>query len=525
MKRICVWGGGWSGLTAALELSESQECEVHLFESSHEFGGKVLGSVNDEQISTHAIRLISEYYPAFANVCSRVKVNEQQTLLDRWSPVEFFNFYASHQQQHNLISRRIDNGLLASLKLLNSAIFTFGININDVLSIRKVIKQFRQLSENQIEQLEADQISIEAYLSRYPLSLPAREFIFDYLGITVAARPQSTSTMSLDLMSKMFVGVHRCKAINSPQHKPYKSWVIDGPLGDRLLPPFLDELNKRGVKLYTNMALTAFNYDSGKPIAIANEQQQVTADAHILALHNKVIEQLGFGRAHPLQNEWSIGTIVALESLPKELKKINHKSITAVMDSPWAVVFAIWTTKDNGGLWSNEVKLPKGSQYILEITASRLENQGSTGKSFFECTPDEAAAELLKQISIQDEQLITELSPQFVFSNALSYTNSAHPDSSALQGPVQPNGYYWQLNAPIYTSSPETLPLASKTHVDNIFLCGESIKCDYPYIKTPTLELASETAKNAAQKVFSYLSINHHVPQDYPKRFKTRQKI
>jgi len=494
-KKICIWGGGWSGLTAALELSESNECEIHIYEASETLGGKILGSVNENKISTHAIRLISEYYPAFADVCSRIPTDENKTLLDRWSPVEFFNFYSSTKNKSHLINRALDKSFSGNLELLKAVLFTFELRIADIYSIYKAIKKFRSLDEEKIQELEEEKLTVEAYLDTYKLSDTAKDFLFTYLGITVAARPTSTSTMSLDLMSKMFVGVHRSKHLTKSTHKNYKSWVIDGPLGDRLLPPFLKELEKRGVNLHTNKALTSFDVASEKTKAIVNGEEVVEGDAHILALNNKVIEYLGFGRENkPLQNEWSIGGIVPLKTMPKSLAQINYKTVTAVMDSPWAIVFVVWAKNKEGGLWSDEVNSPEDTKYFLEIVTSRLDSKGLNNKTFFECNPEEATREIFQQIGVE-EDLMPDLVSDFTFSDCLSYSNKTDKNKFSLYSPVNNDGYFWELYAPIYTSSPETLPLSIKTEMPDVFLCGEAITSSYAYIKTPTLELTSETAK------------------------------
>lgn len=525
-KKVCIWGGGWSGLTAALELSESNECEVHIYEASDTLGGKILGTVTKNKISTHAIRLISEYYPAFADVCSRIPVGKNKTLLDRWSPVEFFNFYSSKKNKKHLINRKLNNNFSGNLQLLKAALFTFELRIYDIFLIFKAIKKFRSFNEEKIQQLEEEKITVEEYLKTYKLSTKSKEFLFTYLGITVAARPNSTATMSLDLMSKMFIGVYRSHHLTKETHKNYKSWVIDGPLGDRLLPPFLKELEKRSVYLHTNTILSSFNTsDKQNPIALLNTGEKISADAHILALNNKVIEQLDFGREKlPLKNEWSVGGIVPLKSVPKALQQINYKTVTAVMDSAWAIVYVIWAKKSKGGFWSNNIEFPEETNYFLEIVTSRLDNKSTNDKTFFECNPKEASSEILQQIGV-DKHLISDLASKFTFSDCLSYTNNTLKDKFSLYGPTNSDGFSWKLYAPIYTSSPETLPLTIHTKIPSIFLCGEAVAGTYPYIKTPTLELTSETAKEAVQITFNYLKINQKVNQEYPERFFKRQKM
>ncbi|GAA4112070.1 hypothetical protein GCM10022393_10250 [Aquimarina addita] len=524
-KKICIWGGGWSGLTAALEASESSDCEVHLYESSTNFGGKVSGTVSEkDKISTHAIRLISEYYPAFADVCSRIPTVDNKTLLDRWSPIYYFNFSSTSKNKVHKVHRKINKSFIGNIQLLRAALFTFRLRLKDIIKVAKAIKAFRILNEDEIKDLEEKRVSIKEYFEKYNLSDKAKDFLFTYLGITVAARADSMASMGMDLMSKMFIGTHRSNHLQENQYIQFRSWVIDGPLGDRLIPPFIAELQKRNVHLHTNSRLSGFKKTQGdKTIAKLNEHIEVEADAHILALNNKVIENLGFGRTHqPLNNEWSIGVIFPITSIPKSLEKISKKSVTAVMDSEWAIVFVIWCKESDGGLWSNDITFPKEYNYFLEVVASRLDKKGTTDKTFFECNPQDALNEILTQIGIHKNE-IPDIISNAKFCDNLEYVNESTEDKFSLYGPKNKEDYRWRLYAPIYTASPETPPLDQTTKCKHIYLCGEAVKTEYSYIKTPTLELTSETAKAVVQNIFDEFSIPQKVNQEYPSRFAKRQ--
>jgi len=521
--KICIWGGGWAGLTATLELLESDQCEVHIFEASDQWGGKVMGTrKEDGTFSTHAIRLISDYYPAFADVCSRVPVGNNGSLLDRWSPIEFFNFSVLRtKQKFHCVSREKDETFFSTIKLYWALRTTFRLRVRDVYNVYKAIKRFRSLTEDEIVALEKEGISVQEYLGERNLSDPAKDFLFTYLGITVAARPTSMASMSMDLMSKMFIGVRRSKHLEAAKFKNYRSWVVDGPMGDRLIPPFIEELKKRNAIMHTNAALAKLEQqpDGKTTIAHLKSGETIEADAHLLALNNKVIEQLGLGRkGQPLKNEWSIGMSLPLEEVPPSLQEFHPKSITATMDAPWGIVSVIWYLEGQGGLWSDEVDFSGTARQHMEIVASRLEHQGTNGKTFFECSPEVAAVEILKQIGIEDTW-IKKLAGKMRFSDNLEYVKEERKEGPYLYGPVNADGHAWRLHAPIYTASEESPPLNIKTEMPGVYLCGEAILAPYPYIKTPTLELTTETTKAAVQEVSHQLGLKLEVNQDYPPRF------
>jgi hypothetical protein len=525
-KKICIWGGGWAGLTAALELSESDQCEVHLFEATDQWGGKVTGARDLESgtFSTHAIRLISDYYPAFADVCSRVPAGEKGSLLDRWSPVEYFNFSVLRTKgKFHRVSRRKTGALLGALQLYWALRTTFGLKIRDIRNVGKAISRFRSLSEKEIDKLEEEEISVADFFAVGGLRLsPAAEhFLFTYLGITVAARTDSMASMSMDLMSKMFIGVKRSNHLESARHKAFRSWVIDGPMGDRMIPPFVDFLKERNVAMHTNAPIVKLEASVNNKTAVAYlpNGEKVEADAHLLALNNKVIEKLGLGRpGKPLDNDWSIGASVPLEKVPPSLQQFHGKSIIAVMDAPWGVVAVVWYRQKDGGLWSDEVDFSGVADQHMEIVASRLEEKGTNGKTFFECDPLTAAQELLAQIGIEKEW-VQKLAPKLRWSDNLKYVQEEAKDGPFLYGPVNPDGHAWRLHAPIYTASEKSPPLDVETSLPGVYRCGEAVRAPYPYIKTPTLELTTETTKAAVQMISDTLDLKLKVNQEYPARF------
>lgn len=525
MKKVCIWGAGWSGLTAALEASESQECEVHLYEATNRLGGKACGTVDCKNhiITTHAIRLITEYYHAFADICGRIPIAENQTLLDRLSPIDAMNFVSIEKSKTHVLSRKLDKERWKNFRFLLGVFSAYKLKFKDITGVRKALKKFRTLTEVQILQMETDKVSMQDFLSNYSLSETAKDFIFVFLGIVVAARPTSMASISMDLMSKLFMGAKRPKQFMTESFKNDKVWVVDGPVGDRLIPPFEQELRKRGVHIHLNAPLAGLEHaENEQTTAVLESGERVLADAHIVALNNKVLEKLELGRkGQALYNEWSFGAIYPLKELPAKFKDHNLKSLYVAIESPWAIAYIIWS-RGTEGLWSQEVEFPEGCEYLLEVVSSRMDYKGQRNKNFFECTPEEASKEILMQIGL-DALAIEGLYKDIIFCENLTYTNTAEEDTLSLYSKPNADGYRWKLYAPIYTASGETPPLAPITEFKHTYLCGEAIQIAYPYVKIPTLELCSETSKAAVQQVFDDLGMEQQVFQEYPERFAVRQ--
>lgn len=357
-KKVVIFGSGWAGLSCALELSEFSDLDIHLCEIDDTIGGKTKDTViGDGRIKTHAIRLVSDYYHAFADICSRVPLKEgsKKTLLDRWSEVEYMNFssFRTKKTIHSL-SRRTSPDLKEKISLIQGLRSTFNFRLIDMLHIWRKLNLFRNLSGDEKAKLREDKITITEYLELSQLSESARKFVLDYLGITVAAKETSLASMSMDLMSKMFVGVARTHLFETDSKRGFRTWVIDGPLGDRLVQPLAHELRRRGVTFHLNTGIEDFGsaHEGLDTIEVANltSGDTIEADAFVLALNNKVLEELGFVRQlQGLQNEWSIGATFTLPYIPKVASNIHPKSVNAVMDSLWRIVYVIWRNQSHGG--------------------------------------------------------------------------------------------------------------------------------------------------------------------------------
>lgn len=518
-NKIVIYGGGWSGLTAALEVSQNPNNEVFLYESSNKFGGKVSGNVSEVgKASTHAIRLISEYYPSFFDVLSQIPIPEKkgETLMDRLSMIEFFYFRLELKgNRFYKITRNTNENLKGTFQIFKWAITIYKISFLDVFRIGRALRKFKALDKKELQDLNNKKII--DHLIDNKLSKKAIDFILNLTGITVAARPDSSAHMGMDLLYKMFIGVKRVSLIEKKQFKKGKNWIIDGPMEERLIPPFITELKRRGVNLSLNSPLKAIipnENNKGHGLAVMANGEVIEADAYIIALNNKVMDAVGIGKKDkngdtiPLKNEWSSGAIVPLKKVPKPFNDLNLKSVFATINSPWAIVGVIMAHKKDGGLWHNDVVFSEDAHCYLEIVVSRFDAPGFNGKTFFECTPAEVKRELLIQVGINDEDLLSELIPKMNLGDNISYSDITDKRTSAAHGPVNKDGKHWVLNAPIYTVNPSSQPLEIKTEFKNIFRAGESVKFDEQIIYTPTLELATETSKKAIEYATEFLSIS-----------------
>lgn len=244
--------------------------------------------------------------------------------MDRLSMIEFFYFRSELKGKHFYkITRNTNENLKGAFQIFRWAIKVYKLSFLDLFRIGLALRSFNKLDKKGLEVLNNKRII--DHLSDHKLSKEAIDFILNLTGITVAARPNSSARMGMDLLYKMFIGVKRSSLIEKQEYKEAKNWIIDGPMEERLIPPFIAELKKRGVDLNLNSPLKEIihNKNNGQGLAVMANGEVIEADAYIIALNNKVMDDVGVGKKDkngatiPLKNEWSSGAIVPLKKVPK----------------------------------------------------------------------------------------------------------------------------------------------------------------------------------------------------------------
>jgi len=534
-RKIIIVGGGWSGLCAALEASKDPKNEVHLYEADpSRLGGKVSGDVsNPKHPNTHAIRLISEYYPVFFEVLNSIPTleNPNNTLLTRLSPVEDFYFRTSGRDgQIRRMPRQQDQKKHSAIALLKAA-GDNGVGKTQILKTLFAVMTFQHKSKEEKEEMQ--HIPIKEYLKNQGLNNKTVDFLMNFMGITVAAKESSSALMGMDLLSKMFLGIERVEAIRQHRYLNDRNWIIDGPMQERLIPSFTAHLENQGVHIHLGQRLVSIEQQEEpeqQTTAIFQDTDQnlieVNGDAFVLGLNIKTLERLGFGRkdsngnTQSLDTEWSSGMIAPLEEIPEFYSTLNHRSAIATIDSPWGIVSMIMSHKSDNGMWDDAVEFPEKTVGFLEVVISQFNNKGSNGKTFLECTPQEAKEEILRQIGFTNESEIQALSEKLELGDNLSYVDqnevSEWLSQEAKIGPTNEDGKCWVLKAPIYPASAQTPPLDIDTHIPNVFIIGEACKHEGQQIQTPTLELVTENAQEAIRRVRKHLRSNQRVTTVIP---------
>lgn len=285
--------------------------------------------------------------------------------------------------------------------------------------------------------------------------------------------------------------------------KTFESQVVD------LL---VEVLEKRGVKFIYDSRMENIHQEKTGKIRIETVDKSSDTqlfDACIIAVPHETMWKVGLlDTQKPFDDEWSFGTQFPLEIVPENLEPFSGESYNLCFDAPWNIVFQI---QHNGSFWS-DIEFPETHPYNLSATCGSPFNKGSLyGKSFMNCTPDEALQEVLFQLGITDEQERGDLAKDAVVDPIyMKYTDDwqkyAELETVEL-GVLQANNHRWVDFSQIYVRSAEDPQISPKTKFDGVLLAGEVV--------TVPGNWEISTMEQAAQEVFDFLQTDHNVGMNF----------
>ena len=519
-KEVHIWGGGMSGMTVALELSHPlarKKAKAHgihlnitLHEKDNELGGKLIEKSSTTELSTHALRVFTGQYKECLRIWSEIPT-EEGDLVDRMSAFDSA-YFTTQSGKVRMVSRKHSDQWKSKVQLFRTARM-YGVPLSDFPKIIKLLRHYKNTPVPDREPLK--EVRAEDYLIQFGISKAGMCFLTNYAGVVVAATKDTSASSALDLMSKMFVGEELSSIAQSrPNISNAATFTVDGPVGQRLIPPMEQELRRRGVCVRCNEALSSLSFDlqsDRKVVAHVLGQSKIEADIHVLALHNTVTHRLlqPIAGVSPLQNEGSAGIVIPLSRIPKPFSERSFRSATVALDSPWALAASLMLPHSQGGLYHDDVDFPEGHIALLQIVASHFDGKSSNGKTVWESTPEEVVTEMLKQLDVE-ENCIPEMVAKAVFSRYLRYISGAERPSDLqngdLVGPLNSEGCSWVLENAIYNPKPNSPTRAiSFAHIDNLFLCGEGCSNSFPGFQVPTLEQVAGIAVEVSKQVLSQL--------------------
>jgi len=525
-NKILIAGGGISGLTAAFELSEDPNLDITIVESRENCGGKMIGYFNSDKqrFEEHSIRALSSTYFSLFNLFDRAN------LLHMLTPVDNYQFYQSGNNAVNdgqTTSKdsgnrvAIDRRAAIDLTTIESMITTFNLNKKDMLQlVQRIVHHVNASDEERAamaHEKAGDIIGIDDFDEH------TKRFITNWFGILTGARMHSKAVDIMDSFVLMFLPMSEAPVL--PEGEPSKSYCFNRPTSE-VIEALVNKLKTRGVKVITQARLLNMHHHNGK---VSIEVQASTADndhnlgidtlsqqrfdAAVMALPHEVLWKLGLMPQvkKPFNDEWSFGTQYPLSEVPEVFKPFLGKSYNLCFDAPWNIVFQV---QHRDGFWQ-DVEFPDSFDYNLSATCSSPFNKGALfGKRFMECSPEEAAEEILYQLGITDDAERKAIAEGGTIDAInLRYTEDwqVYADiETAEMGILQENGKRWVNLAQIYVRNADDELIDTATQWDNIVLAGEIVSVTGRW-KIPTMEQAATSGKQAAQALFDHLKIDKQV--------------
>lgn len=259
--RVIIVGGGWSGLAAAVELSQ-QPCELKIFEAGAVLGGRAR-SVNWQGIEVdNGQHLMLGAYRQMLALMQQLGIDADTVFSRQAIDLSIFD------PQHKLLKISSRGVLPAALNQLFHLWRSSGFN--SVLAVRRLQTQLNNSSVLQ-------DLSVDALLQRTNQPQRLIRQLWEPLTLAMLNTPiaeASAAVFANVLKATLFAGGNATELL-----------IPRLPLGEIFPIPAAAFLKRRGAEIALNNRAQALLIDNSRVIGIVDQYgQQHLADAVILAL-------------------------------------------------------------------------------------------------------------------------------------------------------------------------------------------------------------------------------------------------
>lgn len=487
---VAVFGSGVSGLTAATHLSENGFA-VTVYERENWFGGKTSNVLNEQG------------WPLAVNNRGHGKSYlHVNSMIERFgdglgilNPVDL-NF---------MLDEKLDEfvTLEAMVDLLKPACHS--IYREDMLKVRKAsieASKYDFSNGSGLSSLSFKQFVLRAGVKNETLPFLSRMY-------------RNFWAADLDANADVMV-LHPDASQTLPQFDYLKQTnIIDGPVSERLISPWIDYLKSLGVKFVHGVGIESFQLDSvGSDTAARvngvrlTNMTHVSHDAYVLAIGSFHASQIlpwmdedtfAASQRWTFTMHWHLRTPdtwppclmvgnFVLTEIEFSCAYIAHdKNANGWTELDWSTTDVAGTLVVTCMAEDDSMLLTKN---IEEMKTAFLRHS---------CIDEESAADLL---------VFGGMHPAYSYlpANTTRFESQTPP----LQGPIQENGYRWSMHHPLFIPRKGELRVPTQTRWENLVLAGEYVKSDW--IPLPTIEQASETGYKAAQALVNYFHRNSTDP-------------
>ncbi|MGZ3899248.1 MAG: hydroxysqualene dehydroxylase [Bacteroidia bacterium] len=492
--KVAIFGGGVAGLSAAHELI-NRNFEVEVFEASAVPGGKarsagVAGTgINGRRDlpCEHGFRFFPRFYKHVIATMREIPLQDNKgSVADNLVETEGIRL-ARFDKPSVSLPARFPRSLKELKKILNARLAnTLGLSDEDkndfALKIWQLMTSCEDRRKNEYERIswweftDADNHS-EAYQSI---------FVKGLTRTLVAARAEKASTKTGgDIFLQLIFDIAR-PGISSDR-------ILNGPTNQAWIDPWMEYLQKKGVKFHFNSPLKSFNANKESVVSAIvlneNREYKIQADYYLSALPVEAMAKVI--NADLLKIDPTLESIITLSKdvswmngsqffLTEDIEICKGHSI--YIDTPWAL-----TSISQKQFWPNFNLENYGDGKVKGILSIDISDWDSPGiiynKPARECTKDEIIeeiwAQLKKSLNIDGVEVLKD-----------SYIHHSYVDSDIEFETVKVNKEPLLVNT---INSWDQRPFAY-TRIRNLFLASDYVKT---YTDLATMEGANEAARRA----------------------------
>ena len=498
---VIVLGGGVGGMSAAHELVE-RGFRVTVFEKGSTPGGKArsfgvpdTGKGGRRNLpAEHGFRFFPGFYRHLPDTMKRIRYgNNRASVFDNL--VDTTEMQILFQgKQHLVVPSRFPRSLSDIRAVLTASGYlttSAGLTHDDIqLYCERVWRLLTSCEERRADELEGK--SWWSYIDAEGRSDAYKAYLGRTPRVLVAADPKVANTKTVgDILLQLL--------FNLGDPGVAADRVLNGPTNDVWIDPWLEYLRVRGVDYRFNALVTEIRCANGRIAAVRvrdnGRETEETADYYVAALPTERMAELI--REEMLNLDPTLAGIQTLAGhvdwmsgiqfyLREELPLIYGHQL--YLGSPWAL-----TSLSQAQFWYHdrtgfERDFGDGTvRTVLSVDVSDwTKTRGRNGKLAIECTRDEVAAEVWRQL----KESLPELKDQ-----------DLHPATPwALDPAIQPGNGLLTNAEPLLVNRPDSWALRpwAQTRIPNLFLASDYVRT---YTNLATMEAANEAARRAVNGI------------------------
>ncbi len=248
-QKVIILGGGVGGMSAAHDLCEHPEYDVHIFERNSELGGQARSKTaqhgRHSELCWHAI---GTGYTHFLRILNEIQDTSGVKLISRLKPLSRF-IYAFGAAHGNKYSLEVDKSFITDDARLFSGfkqLYGYDMPLRDRLQIYYIIFQANAACDARMKSFDAVLWSKEVR----NMSPDVKRWTLDSTAIYLG--------MDYSSISKHFIMnlVRESHVSNLIESDKYNFYSFNGPMNDVLFDNWRRHLEERGVSIHLNTVVS-----------------------------------------------------------------------------------------------------------------------------------------------------------------------------------------------------------------------------------------------------------------------------